>query len=265
MNPEQIVGIIPAAGVASRISPIPCSKEIFPVTWRVLDDGNTKVPKVIGHHLLDYMRFGGAKQVFIVIKEGKWDIPAYFKDGTGFDTHIAYLIADLPYGVPFTVNQGLPFLCSNLVLFGFPDILLTPANAFQVLVNKFKKSDADIVLGLFPVKNPGKWDIVKTDENGRVDNIDIKPVNTDENYAWAIACWGDRFTYFIDRFCTETAGEIKNKGTQHKDYHLGHCLKQAIKEDFRIETVKFPDGSCVDIGTPDDLQSIMETGASLFE
>ena len=107
---REIVGLIPAAGRATRIAPLPCSKEIYPVGFKTDGAGNITVPKAVFHYLLDKMRLAGVTKTFIVLREGKWDIPAYLGDGTSFNMNLAYLMLGLPYGVPYTIDQAYPFI-----------------------------------------------------------------------------------------------------------------------------------------------------------
>ena len=49
---REIIGLIPASGGATRLQPIPCSKELLPVGFRQLSNGNP-APKVISQNLLE--------------------------------------------------------------------------------------------------------------------------------------------------------------------------------------------------------------------
>jgi glucose-1-phosphate thymidylyltransferase len=80
-NHSEIIGLLPAAGIAARISPLPCSKELYPVGLRHVVKYNSFRPKVVCHYLLEKMQLADVTKVFIVIREGKWDIPAYFVNG----------------------------------------------------------------------------------------------------------------------------------------------------------------------------------------
>src|SRR5262245_55704587 len=122
----ELVGLIPAAGQATRIAPLPCSKEIFPVGFRTEPQSGTVRPKVVSHYLLEKMRRAGITRAYLVLRSGKWDIPAYYGDGAMLDMHLAYLLMGRPFGPPYTLDQAYPFLQNALVAFGFPDILFTP-------------------------------------------------------------------------------------------------------------------------------------------
>jgi glucose-1-phosphate thymidylyltransferase len=121
----EIVGIVPAAGQATRISPLPCSKELYPVALRRDESGAR--PKVVSHYLFERMRQAGIRKAYVVLREGKWDIPAYFKDGTALlDMHLAYLMMRQPFGAPFSLDQAYPFLREAIVVLGFPDLVFWP-------------------------------------------------------------------------------------------------------------------------------------------
>ena len=44
----------------------------------------------------------------------------------------AYLLMNLPYGVPYTVDQAYPFVREAKVMMGFPDMLYGPDDAFAL-------------------------------------------------------------------------------------------------------------------------------------
>ena len=100
--PNELIGLIPAGGQATRIAPLPCSKEIFPVGFRKINEEEEVRPKAVCHYLLEKMRLAGVTKSFIILREGKWDIPTYLGDGTLLDMHLAYLMMGLPYGAPYT-------------------------------------------------------------------------------------------------------------------------------------------------------------------
>ncbi|MFN7134397.1 MAG: hypothetical protein ACK4N5_20120 [Myxococcales bacterium] len=58
-------GIIPAAGIGSRIQPLAFSKELLPVGGR--RDGDTERPKAVSEYLIERMIAAGADKICIVI------------------------------------------------------------------------------------------------------------------------------------------------------------------------------------------------------
>ena len=115
---EEIVGLIPAGGQARRLGALPCSKKLYPIRVRKAEQEGV-LPKVACHYTLEKMRTAGITQIYIVLKEGKWDIPSYLRDGA--DVHLAYLTLGLPFGVH--VGPGLSVCHNKTVAQGFADIL----------------------------------------------------------------------------------------------------------------------------------------------
>src|SRR6266852_4220551 len=155
---REVVGLLPAGGQATRIAPLPCSKELYPIGFRHVDGGRSVRPKVVCHYLLEKMRLAGISKTYIVLREGKWDIPAYLGDGTMLDMHLAYLLIRQSPGVLYTLDQAYPFVQDALVAFGFPDIIFRSDDAFLRLLARQTATKADLVLGLFPAGQPQKWD-----------------------------------------------------------------------------------------------------------
>ncbi|MDB4441921.1 sugar phosphate nucleotidyltransferase [bacterium] len=254
----EIVGLIPAGGKGKRIAPLPCSKELYPVGFDTVDQGHRQRPKVVCHYLLENLRIANITKAYIVLREGKWDIPAYFRDGKMLDMNLAYLIMDLPHGVPFTLDQAYPFIKDAIIAFGFPDIIFQPEDAYVQLLSRQKESNADIVLGLFLTRQPHKMDMVDLDDNGKLRQIQIKPKKTHLRYTWIIAVWQPSFTHFMHEYVLAIKekgrnSKLKNTEEIEQELFVGHIIQAALAADMRIDTVSFHSGSCIDIGTPEDL------------
>ena len=116
---NELVGVVPAAGRATRLGRLPCSKEVLPIAWETDPAGRSRA-LVACEPLLRQMRLAGAMRAFVVVGNGKWDIPAFLGDGDGVGLDLAYLvIADSPSMV-HTVARACPRLGTATVLFGFP-------------------------------------------------------------------------------------------------------------------------------------------------
>jgi glucose-1-phosphate thymidylyltransferase len=265
MSGKEIIGLIPAAGKAERISPLPCSKEIFPVGFQELYKNSGAIPKVVSQYLLERMRFAGAVKAYIVIRHGKWDIPAYFGDGEKLDMHLAYLIMGLPFGVPYTLNQAYPFIKDAIVLFGFPDIIFQPEDAFIKLLNRQAETDSDIVLGLFHVNQRHRGDMVALDDKGRIKNIEINPKSTNLNLTWIIAVWTVKFSIFMDDYIQDLeknthSGHELNGSKIQRELFLSEVIKAALRKNMQVEAVLFSEGIYLDIGTPENLTKAVRVG-----
>jgi glucose-1-phosphate thymidylyltransferase len=235
-----IVALIPAGGNATRLSPLPLSKELYPIGFHT-----DHKPKVVAHYLLEKMRQSGITQAFFILRPGKWDIPAYFGDGTRLNLHLAYLTVHVPHGVPYTLNQAYPFIQDSLVAIGFPDILFEPADAYTHLITHQSQTQADVVLGLFPTPKYWKAGMVDFDETGRVRQIIEKPRSSNLKYMWAIALWTPRFTQFMHDYLATHVPD--------RELPIGDVIQASIDSGFHVSAVPFPDGSYLDVGTPADL------------
>ena len=255
---NDLIGLIPAGGQALRLGNLPCSKEIYPLQLWSEDD---KEPRVISEYLVKYYQLAGCSHIYFILKEGKWDIPKYYGDGSRFDTNIGYLMMDLPYGTPFTLDQAYPFVKDKYVALGFPDVVVEPQNAFQKLYRHIKRTKADLVLGLFPNDTPEKCDMVKLDDKDQVTEIVIKEKDQGLKYSWLIAVWSPRFTEFLHQYIndakkTAEKGRIKtSNGT--RELYVGDVFIAAMKNNFNIQSITFREGSGIDIGTPKDLRTFI--------
>ena len=255
---DKLVGLVPAAGRGKRIAPLPCSKELFPVAMQ--QDARTCEPraKVASEYLLDKFRDAGIPLAFIILREGKWDIPAYFRDGKSVGLKLAYVVITDSCGPPDTLDRAYSFVSEKVVAFGFPDILFTPDDVFTQLLRKQRTGQADLVLGLFPAHDHRLMDMVRVDDSGRVTELVLKPLHTDLHYAWICAVWTPTFTEFLHEFVSSDdahrcRGQIEHKIDPQGDLPVGAVIQAAIRQGIRVDGVLFPMGTYIDIGTPGDL------------
>ncbi len=250
-----VVGLIPAGGYSRRISPIPCSKEIFPIgSWRL--PGTTEVrPKVASHYLLEKMEAAGIEKVYVVLRQGKWDVPSYLGNGNSFNLCLAYVIIEPSSGPPFTLDQAYPFVKDSTVAFGFPDIIFDSRDAFVQLLNRKDETGADIVLGLFSIERSRRDDRVELGRDGAVCKFMPGPSASKLRYTWNVAVWSPRFTQFMHRY-------LEKFGSTHERHEsvppapeltVGRVIKAAFDEGFKVHAVAFPKDPYIDIGTPADM------------
>jgi glucose-1-phosphate thymidylyltransferase len=257
-NSYDLVGVIPAAGTASRLGRLPCSKELLPVGSSNGRQADCVRTRAMIDYLLEKMRLATARKVYIVLREGKWDIPSYLGDGKSINLPIAYLMMDLPFGVPFTIDQTFPFVEKSIIIFGFADILFEPQDAFIHLLTRQAQSNADVVLGLFRSRQSQNEDMVELNKKGRICKIEMKPVATNQKHTWLIAVWTKTFTRFLHDFVekfrsSKNISEYKNLKEFQKEIFLGDVFNAAIDADLHINHVLFKSADYIDIGTPENL------------
>jgi glucose-1-phosphate thymidylyltransferase len=253
---EETVGLIPAAGYARRISPLPCSKELYPIGFRGAE--NQSRPKVVSHYLLEKMRYAGITKAYIVLRKEKWDIPSYFADGSIVGMHLAYLALDLSHGVPFTLDRAYPFVRHARVTFGFPDILFRSEDGFLRLLTRQSETQADIILGLFPADRSSIFDRVDLDKSGTVRELHVGPFDGPLRYTWAAAVWSPNFTEFLHRF----VGDRIATAVESPELSAGHVVKAALDEGLRVDGLVIDEEPYLDIGTAPDLAKAVRDFAS---
>ncbi|MCU1675255.1 MAG: Nucleotidyl transferase [Frankiales bacterium] len=254
MTGGDVIGLVPCAGHATRVAPLPGSKELFPVGLRELADGSQKVA-VVSQLLLEKMAVGGVRRAFLLLRSGKWDIPAYYGDGSALGMDVGYLMMGRPFGPPYTVDQAHPFVRDSRVAFGFPDILLSPPDPFGAALRRLDEVGADVVVGLFRAHDTRVSDMVEVDADGRVRDVVIRPMETDLTWGWMFAVWGPRFTEFLHEYVAEpTPGLVAEPPAE---LTVGEVIQAAVRAKLHVSSVTFPDGRYLDIGTADGMRRVM--------
>src|SRR4051794_2182539 len=159
-------GIIPAAGIGSRIQPLAFSKELLPVGSRC--ELGTMRPRAVSEYLVERMIQGGATRICFVISADKCDIVQYFGNSMG-EVHISYVVQPRPAGLCDALFQALPVIgAEEQVLVGLPDTVWFPEDGFVSL------PDDELSFLLFDVERPHLFDAVLTDVSGNVREIRVK-------------------------------------------------------------------------------------------
>ena len=255
--PMEIIGLVPAAGQATRLSPLPFSKELFPVTLEQANVDSEPLPKLVSNYIFNKFHLGGAQKVYVVIRDGKWDIPGYYGSGSRIGLNLAYLVVSESPGVPYTVDYAYPFIKDAMVLFGYPDILFRPRDAYHQLVTRLLSINADVVIGVFDLFPGQLTDRVEVGKDGNINAINVRSTSRDSSPGWIIAAWKPIFTNFLHQHLKkrmQNLAQIK----QLPEMFLGHVFQTAIIEGIKFNSIHFHDKNFWDIGTPKGLQKALE-------
>lgn len=169
-------GIVPAAGVGSRIQPLAFSKELLPVGSRF--EGNVERPRAVSEYLVERMIQGGASKICFVISPGKSDIMEYY-GGRLDGAHVCYTVQPRPAGLCDAIFRALPLIpSSESVLVGLPDTIWFPEDGFCAL------GEEHLSFLCFPVQRPEFFDAVVADADGRVREIQVKQPGADSSWIW---------------------------------------------------------------------------------
>ncbi len=249
---NNIVGLIPAAGKGTRLAPFPCPKELFPVGYQDYEVKGKieRRPKVVSQYLFEEMVAAGAQRIFIVIGEDKHDILRYYGDGHRFGAQVCYLYQEELHGMPFALDLAYPWLRGETVIFGMPDTIVEPKDAFVQMLDHHRATGADLTLGLFPTEAPWKLCPVETDERGRVTYLVDKPPQTHLRNTWGICCWGSRFTELMHQYLLDTP-------YTGKEIVLADVFNEALRRGWNVQGLHFAGGHYLDIGTAEELDTAL--------
>lgn len=240
-------GIVPAAGVGSRLSPYRAPKELIQVGYQRIDaDGLTRLlPMAAIEHVLSAMRLGGVGNVLLTLSPAKWDIFRYLGDGRQLDLELAYLCQDEPRGMPHAIDLARPFVAGHTVCMGMPDTIVTPDDCFDRLLDFHEAHRADVSLGVFPTHEPQALAPVLIDPGNHhvlavIDKPEVPPVaNT-----WGIACWSFAFTELLHDFVQRGL-----RAEPSRELLLSDVFAAAVAGSLRVYGLEFEPGEYHDIGT----------------
>jgi glucose-1-phosphate thymidylyltransferase len=159
----RVVGVVPAAGRATRLQPLPCSKEVLPVDGRPVMD-----------YLVERMRAALCDELRVVTRPEKADV---VERARALGAHV---VEAHPPSVADSLLAGLRGLhADDVVLFGFPDSLWEPLDGFAHLLDGLD----EVTLGLFRCASLTRSDVV-TVEGDRVTGIHVKPGDPPSALIW---------------------------------------------------------------------------------
>ena len=168
-------GIIPAAGIGSRIQPLAFSKELLPVGSRL--DNGVERPCAVSEYLVERMIHGGADKICFVISPGKSDIMEYYGASYG-SASIAYVVQPQARGLCDAIFQAAPLISADeSVIVGLPDTVWFPEDALCALPTDM------LSFLLFPVRRPELFDSMLM-EGDRVREIRVKSDTPASNLIW---------------------------------------------------------------------------------
>ncbi|WP_394824224.1 sugar phosphate nucleotidyltransferase [Pendulispora albinea] len=171
-------GIVPAAGMGTRIQPLAFSKELLPVGSRL--DGTIERPCTVSEYLIRRMVRAGADKICMVISANKSDIVAYY-GGEVPGASLAYVVQPEPAGLCDAIFRALPLLGRDEdVVVGLPDTIWFPEDA----LTSVRVGDREIGFVLFPVERPELFDAVSLNEAGEVREIQVKQQGARSNWIW---------------------------------------------------------------------------------
>lgn len=243
---RPVVGIVPAAGRATRLPNRACSKELLPV-GEVVDAAGRR-PRAISEHLVDAMVDAGAERICIIVAPDKRDIVDFFGAGERHGAAIDYLYQHDPTGMSDAIDLAFDQLRDATVLMGMPDTIVRPASSLRSIRMLLERSGCDLTLAVSPTSEPWRLGPVNIDSDGRVREVLDKPLVAPHNKVWTVACWTPRFTEFLHSHLQHQARTIA-------EAPLGLIMHSAIESGCHARAMVFEDGCYIDAGTVEGLDA----------
>jgi dTDP-glucose pyrophosphorylase len=171
-----MLGIVPAAGAATRLQPLAFSKEMLPVGSAV-DEHGVERPKAVSEYLVERMIEAGADRVCFVLSPEKMDIIPYYARHRAA-SRFCYTVQERPTGLCDALFRALLVLRDDEdVLIGLPDTVWFPSDGFSRLPS------GGLSFLLFAVAEPQRFDAVVADGE-RVVEIQVKAERPATNWVW---------------------------------------------------------------------------------
>lgn len=162
--------MVPAAGYATRLQPLECSKEVYPIHGRPVMD-----------YLIERMRLAPCDELRVVTRPDKTDVIAYCAE------HGATVIQARPASLAQSLLCGIEGLAAqDIVLIGFPDSIWAPVDGYRHVVRLLTQG-WQVALGLFQAEGLQRFEPVLTDGTARVQHIEFKPATPSSDWLWGCA------------------------------------------------------------------------------
>ena len=222
-------GIIPAAGMGSRIQPLAFSKELLPVGSYI--SGADERPRAVSEYLVERMVHGGVDKICFVISPGKSDILDYF-GGHALSATIFYAVQPQPAGLCDAIFRALPLINPDEeVCIGLPDTIWFPLDALKRLPRN------ELSFLLFPVQHPERFDAVVTNDATDVNEIQVKDPRASTKWIWGALKMPGRIL-----------GELHAIWRSTKDEYLGTLVNTYLQSGGRAVGIRAGE-AYVDVGT----------------
>ena len=166
---DDIVGLIPAAGIGTRLYPFSRAvpKEMYPIFG-----------KAVIEHTIENLKVGGVDKIYMIVGFQKGALMDYVGDGSFFGVNVVYLYQMTRRGLGHSILQGKDWIDKTFVtLLG--DSFIEPKEEIRELISYHKKERPIATVMLFEVDDVSGYGIAKISDLkngvGRVDSMVEKP------------------------------------------------------------------------------------------
>jgi glucose-1-phosphate thymidylyltransferase len=259
----DFVGLIPAAGRATRLAPFRYPKELLPIGYELTPQGGAR-PRAVAEYGVEAIKAAGIDHLFFVVAPWKLDVVTYFGDGGQFGVSVGYLYQEEARGLPHAVDIAYPWTGGRHVALVLPDTIVTPADALARLRTRYLDTGADLALAVFPTEQAWRLGPVVM-SGGKVERVLDKPRGPAPANTWGAAIWGERFATLLHEGLAQASpaqaspaqASTAQASPAAGEPVLGMFFDLAVRRGLTAVAVEFPGGSFEDAGTS---EGIVRTG-----
>jgi glucose-1-phosphate thymidylyltransferase len=253
----DFVGLIPAAGRATRLAPFRYPKELLPIGYELTPLGGAR-PRAVAEYGVEAIKAAGIDHLFFVVAPWKLDVVTYFGDGAELGVSIGYLYQEEARGLAHAIDIAYAWTGDRHVALVLPDTITRPADALARLRERYVDTRADLALAVFPTDQAWRLGPVVA-RDGLVERVLDKPKGPSPANTWGAAIWGERFAGLLHDELARLAGPATvsstavSPGAGGGEPVLGDYFDLAVRRGLRVVAVEFPGGSFEDAGTAEGI------------
>lgn len=225
-KPPRVIGVIPAAGWATRLGLTDRSKEMLEVSGRPVMD-----------YLVERMKVALPDAIRVITRPQKRDVIA-----RSLHLGLQVMTAETRSTADSIEIASADLDPEDLVLIGFPDSIWEPMDGFRVLLDHLTAERA-VLLGLFTTNEAENADVVVVDPSGLVRQVLVKPSLPPSNTIWGCA--------LARKWALHGIGNFDHPG----EYFSNLCSQRLVG------AVRLSD-RYLDIGTPSSLLTMHKSWVS---
>lgn len=282
-----MVGIVPAAGRATRLGSPQTSKELLEVYRRSppngppdsvraagdrLESGGASRgsrgpprPRPVIYRLLDAFTDASIGRAYVVTRTDKEDLRKELGDGGGELPHLIHLVLEDSPAAAYSVAVATREAGDATIALGFPDVLWEAEDAFGRLFAALVRDGADVALGLFPPAPDYRTEGVRIDTGGEVLGFE-PPDSARGTHTWTLAVWRPLFSRLLEALVERRYGSAVPATGEHMGGDSGVAepalpelamttvLVAALEAGLRLTGVRISDHPFLDVGSPERLR-----------
>ncbi len=225
-------GLVLSGGKGTRLRPLTftTAKQLIPVANRP-----------ILSYVFDHLQDGGIRDVAVVISPDTGEeVRSFLGKGEAWSMSLDYVLQETPGGLAHAVKVARPSLGEEPFVMYLGDNLLQ--QGIQEAIGVFEKENADAVIMLKEVANPGAFGVAVLDDHGGVVKLVEKPRDPPSNLALiGVYVFSPRIHEAIARIKPSGRGELEITDAIQELMSIGGKVRAEVVQGWWLDTGKKDD------------------------